>query len=209
MAEKIGIIGRKLGMTRIFDVDGTVISVTLVQAGPCPVVQIKDEAKDGYHAVQIAFENAKEKHLSKPQRGHLAKAGGDLFRILREIRLQKPSEFELGQDLTVEMFERGEYVKVVGRSVGKGTQGVMKRWNFKGAPASHGAEKVHRQGGSTGCHTFPGRVFKNKKMAGHMGDERVTVHNLQIVEIRPEDNLILIKGAVPGPKNGLVMVRKQ
>lgn len=209
MAEKLAILGRKLGMTRIFDLDGTVLPVTLVQAGPCPVVQVKTQERDGYHALQIGYGDAKAKHLTRAQRGHLAKAGEKLCRTLREIRLQAPSEFEVGQDITVDIFQRGDFITVVGRSIGKGYAGVMKRWNFRGAPASHGAEKVHRQGGSTGCHTFPGRVFKNKRMAGHLGDERVSVVDLQIVEVRLEDNLILIKGSIPGPKGGLVMVKKQ
>ena len=208
MADKLAIIGRKLGMTRIFDIDGTVLPVTLVEAGPCPVVQVKSQEKDGYHALQIGFGEAKEKHLTKAQKGHCAKAG-KLCRTLREVRLQEASEFEVGQDITVEIFERGDFITVVGTSIGKGYAGVMKRWNFRGAPASHGAEKVHRQGGSTGCHTFPGRVFKNKKMAGQLGNERVSVVDLQIVEVRPEENIILIKGSIPGPKGGLVMVKKQ
>lgn len=209
MADKLAILGRKLGMTRIFDMDGEVVPVTLIQAGPCPVIQVKNEAKDGYDAVQIAFSEAKEKHLTKAQIGHLAKAGEGRYRTLREIRLQGPSELEVGQNLTVEMFETGEFVKVIGRSIGKGYQGAMKRWNFRGSSASHGAEKDHRSLGSTGCHTFPGRVFKNKKMAGHMGDERVTLIDIQIVEVRPEENLLLVKGSIPGPRNGLVMVSKQ
>ena len=208
MAEKLAIIGRKLGMTRIFDIDGTVLPVTVVEAGPCPVVQVKNQEKDGYHALQIGFGEAKENRLNKALKGHLAKSG-KLCRTLREIRLQGPSEYEVGQDITVDIFQRGDFITVVGRSIGKGYAGGMKRWNFRGAPDSHGAEKVHRQGGSTGCHTFPGRVFKNKRMAGHLGDERVSVVDLQIVEVRPEDNLILIKGSIPGPKGGLVMVKKQ
>lgn len=209
MSDKLAILGRKLGMTRIFDVDGTVVPVTVVQAGPCPVIQVKNQEKDGYHALQIAYGEAKAKHLTKAQRGHLGKAGEGLYRTLREIRLHGPSEYEVGQDITVDIFQSGDLITVVGRSIGKGHQGVMKRWNFKGGSASHGAEKVHRQGGSTGCHTFPGRVFKNKKMSGHMGSERVSTVGLQVFEVRPEENLLLIKGAIPGPKNGLVMVHKQ
>ncbi len=209
MAEKLGILGRKLGMTRIFDGDGVSIAVTVVQAGPCPVIQVKDAEKDGYNAVQIAYSDAKEKHLNKPLIGHCKKAEKGLFRNLRELRLEKASEMKVGDDLTVEMFNPGELVKVTGKSIGKGTAGVMKRWNFAGACASHGAEKVHRNGGSIGNNTEPGKVWKNKKMAGHMGAKRVTTTNLKVVAVRPEDNVILIKGAIPGPKNGLVMVRKQ
>ncbi len=209
MAEKLGILGRKLGMTRIFDDDGVVVPVTVILAGPCPIVQVKDPSRDGYHALQIGFEEVSDKHLCKAQRGHLAKSGDARLRILREVRLENSSEFSVGQNVTVELFEPGEFVKIIGRSIGKGFQGGMKRWNFKGSSASHGAEKDHRSLGSTGSHTFPGRVFKNKKMPGHMGDERVTVHNIQILEVRPEENLLLVKGSVPGPRNGLVMVSKQ
>lgn len=209
MAEKMGILGRKLGMTRIFAGDGTAVSVTVVKAGPCPVTQIKVADKDGYNAVQIALDEAKEKHVTKPLRGHFAKAGTGLYRTLREIRLDGPATQEVGQELTVDMFGVGDRVKVTAKSVGKGYQGVMRRWNFRGSPDGHGDEKVHRSGGSIGNNTFPGHVFKGKKMAGQWGNERVTELNLEIVDIRPEDNVILIKGSVPGPKNGLVLVRKQ
>lgn len=208
MAEKLGILGRKLGMTRIFGNDGSSIAVTVIKAGPCPVLQVKSVEKDGYDAVQIAFGDAKEKHLTKAEKGHCDKAGRGLFRTLRELRLAAPAERSVGDDLTVELFAAGDVVKVTGKSIGKGTAGVMKRWNFKGSCASHGTEKTHRNAGSIGNNTEPGKVWKNKKMAGHMGAERVTAQSVRIVEIRPEDNVILVKGAVPGPKNGLVMVRK-
>ncbi len=209
MAEKMGILGRKLGMTRIFAGDGSAVSVTVIKAGPCPVTQVKSADKDGYDAVQIALDEAKEKHVTKPLRGHFAKAGAGLFRTLREIRLDAPAAQEVGQALTVDMFAAGDKVKVTGTSVGKGYQGVMRRWNFKGQPDGHGDEKVHRNAGSIGNNTFPGHVFKGKKMAGQWGAERVTELGLEIVEVRPEDNVILIRGSVPGPKNGLVLVRKQ
>lgn len=209
MAEKLGIIGRKLGMTRVFDSDGVSVPVTVIKAGPCPVLQVKDMDRDGYNAVQIAFDEAKEKHLTKPELGHCKKADKGLFRTLRELRLENPAEFQVGDDLTVGIFETGDMVKVTGQSIGKGTAGVMKRWNFAGSRASHGAEKVHRSGGSIGNNTEPSKVWKGRKMAGHMGAKRVTTSGLTIVAIRPEDNVILVKGAIPGPKNGLVMVRKQ
>ncbi len=209
MAEKLGILGRKLGMTRIFDGEGVSIAVTVVQAGPCPVIQVKDLEKDGYNALQIAYRDAKEKHVTKPLAGHFKKAEKGLFRNLRELRLEKASEYNVGDDLTVELFAPGDTVKVTGKSIGKGTAGVMKRWNFAGACASHGAEKVHRSGGSIGNNTEPGKIWKNKKMAGRMGAKRVTTTNLKVIAVRPEENVILIKGAIPGPKNGLVMVRKQ
>ena len=209
MAEKMGILGRKLGMTRIFAGDGSAVSVTVIKAGPCPVTQVKSADKDGYDALQIALDEAKEKHVTKPMQGHFAKAGAGLFRTLREIRLDAPASQEVGQALTVEIFAAGDTVKVTGTSVGKGYQGVMRRWNFHGQPDGHGDEKVHRSGGSIGNNTFPGHVFKGKKMAGQWGAERVTELGLEVVEVRPEDNVILIKGSVPGPKNGLVLVRKQ
>ena len=202
MAEKMGILGRKLGMTRIFAGDGSAVPVTVIEAGPCPVTQVKTAEKDGYNALQIAFEAAKEKHVTKPLRGHFAKAGAGLFRTLREIRLDGPAAHEVGQTLTAELFAAGDKVKVTGTSLGKGYQGVMRRWNFKGSKDTHGCEKVHRSGGSIGNNTFPGHVFKGKKMAGQWGAERVTVQNLTVVDVRPEDNVILVRGSVPGPKNG-------
>ncbi|GFM37469.1 50S ribosomal protein L3 [Desulfovibrio psychrotolerans] len=209
MAENMGILGRKLGMTRIFVNDGSAVACTVIEAGPCPVIQVKDAASDGYNAVQIAFGVAKEKHVSKPMRGHFEKASAGLYRNTREIRLENAPELEVGQAVTVGIFTPGDKVKVTGTSIGKGFQGVMKRWNFGGMPASHGHEKVHRSPGSIGNNTEPGKIIKGKKMAGHMGDERTTVINLEVVAVRADENLILIKGAVPGPKNGLVMVRKQ
>ena len=209
MSEKMGIIGRKLGMTRIFTGDGTAVAVTVVKVGPCPVTQVKTVETDGYNAIQIAFDEAKEKHLSKAMKGHFAKAGAGNFRTLREGRLEGPAAVEVGQSLSADMFAAGDKVKVTGTSIGKGYQGVMRRWNFRGINDGHGNEKVHRSGGSIGNNTFPGHVFKGKKMAGQWGDERVTELGLTIVEVRAEDNVILIKGSVPGPRNGLVMVRKQ
>lgn len=209
MAEKLGILGRKLGMTRIFAGDGAALAVTVIQAGPCPVTQVKSEAKDGYNALQIAFEKSKAKHVTKPMQGHFAKADAGLFRETRELRLEGAPEHKLGDELTVEMFAPGDVVKVTGKSLGKGYQGRMRRWNFAGSKDTHGCEKVHRNNGSIGNNTFPGHVFKGRKMAGHWGDETVTEMGLQIVGVRPEDNVILVKGSVPGPKNGLVLIRKQ
>lgn len=209
MAKTLGILGRKLGMTRVFASDGSAVPVTVIQAGPCHIVKVRDEAGDGYHALQVGFEPAKEKHVTKPMKGHFAKAGCGLFRNVREIRLSAPSEYQAGQELTVSMFAPGDKVKVSGRSIGKGFQGVMRRWGFSGSCASHGTEKTHRNAGGIGANTEPGKVWKGKKMAGHWGDEQVTVQNLVIVDVRTEDNVILIKGAVPGPKNGLILVRKQ
>ena len=209
MAEKMGILGRKLGMTRIFDGAGAAVPVTVIEAGPCPVTQVKTADTDGYNAVQIALTPAKEKHSTKAMQGHFAKAGKGLFRHLREIRLSGAPEQELGQELTVEIFAAGDTVKVTGTSMGKGYQGRMRRWNFAGSKDTHGCEKVHRNNGSIGNNTFPGHVFKGRKMAGHWGNETVTEMGLTIVDVRPEDNVILVKGSVPGPKNGLVLIRKQ
>ena len=209
MAEKIGILGRKLGMTRIFGDDGAAVPVTVIQAGPCPITQVKTTETDGYNALQIAYVDAKDKHVSKAMQGHFAKAGTGLFRTLREIRLQGAPEQQAGDTLTVELFSVGEVVKVTGKSIGKGYQGRMRRWNFRGCKDTHGDEKVHRNNGSIGNNTFPGHVIKGRKMAGHWGDETVTQPSALIVAVRPEDNVILVKGAVPGPKNGLVFVRKQ
>ncbi len=209
MAEKMGILGRKLGMTRIFASDGTAVAVTVIKAGPCPITQVKTMDTDGYNALQIAFEEAKEKHVTKPMQGHFAKAGKGLYRNLSEIRLEDAATQSLGDELTVELFAAGDIVKISGKSIGKGYQGRMRRWNFAGSKDSHGCEKVHRNNGSIGNNTFPGRVFKGRKMAGHWGNESVTQLGLTIVDVRPEDNVILVKGSVPGPKNGLVVVTKQ
>lgn len=209
MSQSLGILGRKLGMMRVFNSDGTAVPCTVIAAGPCPVIQVKESSKDGYSAVQIGYGAAREKLFNKPSKGHQAKAGKGYFKHLRELRVESTEGYEVGQELTVDMFESGERVKITGTSKGKGFQGAMKRWNFRGMPASHGHEKVHRSTGSVGHATFPGKVFKGKKMPGQMGNKKTTVVNLEVVDIRPEDNLILIRGAVPGPKNGLVFVRKQ
>ncbi len=209
MSEKMGIIGRKLGMTRIFADDGRAVAVTVIKAGPCPVTQVKTVERDGYNALQIAFDEVAEKKVTKAMRGHFAKAGVTPCRETREIRLAEPAAMETGQVVTAEIFSAGETVKITGSSIGKGYQGVMRRWNFRGINDGHGDEKVHRSGGSIGNNTFPGHVFKGKKMAGHWGAERVTQQGLKVVDVRLEDNVILVKGSVPGPKNGLVLVRKQ
>ncbi|KUJ95042.1 MAG: 50S ribosomal protein L3 [Desulfonauticus sp. 38_4375] len=209
MNKGLGIIGKKLGMTRIFGEDGSIVPVTVVQAGPCPIIQLKTKEEDGYEAIQLAFEEIPEKKVNKPLKGHFLKANRGFFRYLKEFRLDSVKDFELGQDITVEIFKPGEKVSVTGQSKGKGFAGVMKRWGFGGSPASHGAEKIHRAPGSIGQCAFPGRVFKGKRMAGHMGNKQVTYRNLEVVGIRPEENVILIKGHIPGPKNGLVFLRKQ
>ena len=210
MAKKtLGIIGRKLGMTRVFSDDGSVVPVTVIAAGPCPVMQIRTQEKDGYTALQLGFDAREEKDLNKPERGHQAKTGKGFYNVLREIRLDSTEGYEAGQDITVEIFVPGDKIKVTGTSIGKGFQGPMKRHGFGGLRATHGTEKAHRSGGSIGHNTEPGKVMKGKKMAGHMGARTVTSINLEIFEVRPENNLILVKGQVPGHRNGLVMIRKQ
>lgn len=210
MPKTLGLLGRKVGMSRIFGDDGMTVPVTVLAVGPCPVVQIKTVEKDGYNAIQIGYGDIPERKLTKPVKGHLAKAlGADKHvRRLRELRLDDVSSYSAGQELTVEMFSPGEKVKVSGRSIGKGFQGVMKRHNFRGLRASHGTEKAHRSGGAIGHNTEPGKVMKGKKMAGQMGNKNVTTPNLTIVDVRPDLGVLLVKGAVPGAKNALIMVRK-
>ena len=209
MAATLGILGRKLGMTRVFGDDGSIIPVTLIEAGPCPVTQVKTEEKDGYNAMQIGFDTIPERKVTKPAKGHLDKAGRGYFRVMRELRCDGPAPFEQGMDVTVDIFAPGETVKVTGTSIGKGFAGVMKRHNFAGLKKTHGTEKAHRSGGSIGNNTEPGKVMKGKRMAGHMGARTVTVMGIEVVDVRPEQNLILVKGQVPGPRNCVVMVRKQ
>lgn len=201
------LLGRKLGMTQVFAEDGSVVPVTVVQAGPCVVTQVKVPVRDGYSAVQIGFGEKKEKKVTRPLKGHLDKVGKGYFRILREVRVENPEEFQPGQVLESGVFVIGDRVDVTGVSKGKGFAGTVKRWGFSRGPVTHGCKNI-REPGSTGCATFPGRVIKGKKMAGQKGNKRATVLNLKIVDVRPEENLILIKGAVPGGKNGFLLIRK-
>jgi large subunit ribosomal protein L3 len=202
-----GIIGKKLGMTQIFLEDGTKVPVTVVQAGPCYVIQKKSAGIDGYTAVQLGFDTLSSASVTKPQLGHCTKAGQGVFRYLREFKLDNSSELNVGDALTVEQFEPGDVIDVTGTSIGKGFQGVIKRWNFKGGRASHGS-RFHRAPGSIGASATPSRVFKNKKMPGQMGNERVTVQRLQIVRVDSADNLLLIKGAIPGHRNNIVLIKQ-
>ncbi len=204
-----GLIGRKLGMTRIFNEAGEVIPVTVLEVGPCTVVQVKTVETDGYNAVQLGFMPRKLTKFNKPMRGHFLKAGLDHgFYILREFRVEDASQFKPGQVLTLESLgvEKGIRVDVTGKSKGRGFTGAIKRWGFSRQPMSHGAKQVHRKPGSSGPSTFPGRVIKGKKMPGHYGNETVTVKNLLVAEVIPDKNLLLVKGAVPGWPNGWVMV---
>ncbi|HEY9761474.1 MAG TPA: 50S ribosomal protein L3 [Trichocoleus sp.] len=204
-AVAVGILGTKLGMTQIFDEAGNAIPVTVVQAGPCVVTQVKTSQTDGYSAVQLGFKSIREKALTKPELGHLAKAGSEPLRHLREYRVDSTDGFELGQAVTADRFEAGQLVDVTGTSIGRGFAGYQKRHNFKRGPMAHGS-KNHRLPGSTGAGTTPGRVFPGKRMAGHLGDSRVTVRKLQVVRVDTERNLLLIKGAVPGKPGALVSI---
>jgi large subunit ribosomal protein L3 len=200
-----GIIGKKLGMTRIFNDQGRAVPVTVIEVGPCPVIQVKTKDSDGYDAIQIGFGKRKEKRTTKPAAGHFAKAGQPATHLLREIRLDDVSGFEVGAQLTAELFKVGERVKVTGFTKGKGFQGVVKRWGFHGGPATHGS-KSSREAGSIGQCATPAKVWKNRKMPGHTGNRKKTVSNLEVVQVDLEKNLIAVKGAVPGHANGYVMV---
>ncbi|MBC2579657.1 50S ribosomal protein L3 [Clostridium sp. DJ247] len=203
---KKAILGKKLGMTQIFDENGKVIPVTVIEAGPCVVVQKKTVEKDGYDAIQVGFADIREKLLNKPVKGHFAKAGVSLKRFLKEFRLQDTASYEVGQEIKADVFAAGERVDVSGVSKGKGFQGTIKRWNGHRGPMTHGS-KFHRAVGSMGGSSDPSRTFKNKKMPGHMGHENTTVLNLQVAKVMPEKNIILIKGGIPGPNKGFVVIR--
>ena len=200
------ILGRKIGMTQVWDEEDNVVPVTVIQAGPCTVSQVKTEATDGYNAVQIGFGSIKAKRVNKPMAGHFAKAGVEPMRYLREVRVEAGEEYKPGDVVTVANFEDVAKVDVIGTSKGKGFQGRIKRWNQRRGPMSHGSH-FHRHPGSIGQCAYPARVIKGVKMAGHMGNERVTVKNLKVVRVDAEQNLILVKGAVPGGRNALVAVR--
>jgi large subunit ribosomal protein L3 len=205
------LLGRKLGMTRMFDENGVVTASTLIEAGPCFITQVRTEDVDGYTAVQLGF--GADKRANKPARGHLKKAGlpanQDPLETLREVPADTVDDLELGARIDASMFARGEIVDVIGTSKGKGFAGVMKRHNFHGGPKTHGQSDRWRHSGSVGSGTTPGRTFKNMRMAGHLGDARVTVKNLRILSVDPERNLVALRGAIPGPKGGLVVIRKK
>ena len=205
MPEVKGILGRKIGMTQVFDEAGHAVPVTVVEAGPCRVAQVKTPEKDGYAAVQLAF--GAKKRTNKPEAGHLAKAGIDSARTLVELRLEEPGDLSPGDEIDVGIFDPGELVDVVGVTKGKGFAGAMKRHHFGGLGASHGTERKHRSPGSIGACATPARVFKGTRMPGHLGHRRVTTLNLKVIKTDSERNLLLLLGAVPGPKGGLVMVR--
>ena len=202
---KKGLIGKKIGMTQIFDEKGNMIPVTVVEAGPCVVVQKKTTENDGYEAVQVGYGDKKVQRVNKPMAGHFKKADVAPKKVLKEFRLADTSSLNVGDIIKADIFAAGDFVDVVGTSKGKGTAGVIKRWNFGRLRESHGTGPVARHGGSLGV-IDPARIFKGKKMAGHLGTERVTVQNLSVVKVDSENNLIAIKGSVPGPKGGIVVI---
>ena len=204
---KKGIIGKKLGMTQIFDEVGNVIPVTLIEAGPCVVAQKKTVENDGYDAIQLAYKEAKEKHLTKAELGHFKKAGISPKRHLKEFRLEDCSAYEAGTVVSVDTFAAGEKVDITGTSKGHGYTGSIKRWNHHILRMTHGTGPVHRQPGSMGANSTPSRIYKNKKMAGQWGNEQITILNLAVVKIDAAKNIIAVKGAVPGAKGGIVFIR--
>ncbi len=204
-----GLIGKKIGMTQVFSADGNLIPVTAIEAGPCVVLQKKEKAKDGYEALQLGFGPKKSQRVNKPEQGHMSKAGKGPFSVLKEFRSEEIASFEVGQEIKLSnFFKVGDHVDVTGTSKGRGFAGVIKRWGFAGFPASHGTHEYFRHGGAIGNRSYPGRVFKGKKMAGQLGNEQVSVQNLVVVQIREESNLLLVKGAVPGGKRGVLLIRR-
>lgn len=200
------ILGRKVGMTQVFDAGGEVIPVTIIEAGPCVITQVKTQERDGYGAVQLGYEEVERKRLNKPLLGHLRNLPP--LRILREVRVEDPSAYQVGQRVDVSVFRVGDYVDVTGTSKGRGFAGVVKRHGFGGGPRTHGQSDRLRAPGGIGASTYPGRVHKGKRMAGRMGGRRVTVQGLKVVEVDPERNLLLVRGSVPGCNGGLLQVRK-
>ncbi len=201
-----GLVGKKLGMTQLFDANGNVVPVTVIEAGPCAVVQKKTVENDGYEAVQVGFGDLKASKVNKPQKGHFGKGDVAPKKVLREFRLEDTASLNVGDILKADIFAEGDRVDVTGTSKGKGYAGVIKRWNFSRLKMSHGTGPVARHGGSLGV-IDPARIFKGKKMAGHLGAERVTVQNLDVVKVDAENNIIAVKGAIPGPKGGIVVLK--
>lgn len=201
------LIGKKIGMTRYFLGEGESVAATVLKVGPCVVTQKKIMDKEGYNAIQVGFEPQKEKRVNKPLKGHLDKAGAGYFKVLREIRVDDAEPFELGQVIKADIFNIGDTVHVSGTSKGRGFAGVMKRWGFSGGRKTHGS-RSHRIPGSIGCSATPGRVHKGRKLPGHYGHQRVTVRNLKVIDVRPEMDVVVVKGAVPGSRNSLIEIRK-
>jgi large subunit ribosomal protein L3 len=202
-----GLMGKKLGMTGLFAADGRVIPVTVIQAGPCVVTQIKTQASDGYNALQLGFEEIKPRHVTRPRQGHFRKSGEACYRHLQEFAVDHPEQYTLGQRITLEIFAVGERVDVSGTTKGRGFAGVIKKEGFSGGRTTHGS-KCHRIPGSIGSSAWPSRVIKGKGLPGHYGADRQTMQNIEIVDIRADDHLLLVKGAIPGPASGLVAIKK-
>jgi len=207
MKKTLGIIGRKIGMTQIFLEDGSAVPATVIEAGPCKVVQKKTKEKDGYDALQLGFLPKNEKRVNKPLSGHFKKAGTGTFTLLREFRMEDVGGVELGQEVTLNLFKAGDVVDVTGLSKGRGFAGVIKRHGFHGFPASRGTHEYFRHGGAVGMHSYPARVFKGMKMPGHYGNERVTVQNIRVIDVKGDQNLILLQGGIPGARHGFVFIR--
>ncbi|MBQ8444002.1 MAG: 50S ribosomal protein L3 [Clostridia bacterium] len=205
---KKAIVGKKLGMTQVFTPEGVVIPVTVVEAGPCPVVQVKNNETDGYNAVVVAFDKQKAQRVNKPMTGAFKKAGVDTYRFVKELRFENASDYSLGQEIKADIFAEGDKVDVVGTTRGRGFTGVIQRWNQHRLKMTHGVGPVHREVGSMGANSTPSRVFKNKNMPGHYGVERVTIQNLEIVKVDTDRNVLLVKGCIPGPKGSIVTVRE-
>jgi large subunit ribosomal protein L3 len=201
------LIGKKLGMSQLFSPGGESTPVTIIQAGPCTITQIKRVEKDGYNALQLAFGEQKPQGTTKPLLGHFKRCGKGPFNVIQEVKVDEVEDFELGQEISANIFQIGELVHVMGRSKGKGFSGTVKRWNFSRGPMSHGGMSKRRPG-SIGSSAFPSRVIKGRRMPGHMGDRRVTVKGLKIADVRAEQNIILVEGAVPGARNGVVLIKK-
>jgi large subunit ribosomal protein L3 len=204
----IGVLGKKVGMTQVFAEDGRAIPVTVIEAGPCPVVEVRTPEKNNYSAVQLGFVDEKPSHVNKSEKGYFERQGVTPKKVLREFRVEDSSPYTVGQIITVDLFNGGDKVDVRGISKGKGYAGGMKRHHFAGGPASHGASKVHRKPGSSAANSYPGHIFKGKKMAGRMGGEQVTTKGLTVFAVDTENNLILIRGSVPGANDGLVLIYK-
>lgn len=204
MPKTMGLLGKKIGMTRVYNEMGAVIPVTVIEAGPCKVLQVKSESNEGYNAIQVGFVEKRANRITKPLAGHFSKAATEGYYNVREFRIQNPEDYKIGQDISIgELFKTGDVIDVQGTSKGKGFQGVMKRHGFSGGPGGHGS-KFHRRPGSIGMSAWPGRVVKGKKLPGRMGTDKVLKKNVLIVDIRDDENIILVKGSVPGAKQGLL-----
>jgi len=205
----IGLIGKKLGMTQVFSADGALVPVSVLQVGPCTVLQKKTVQKDGYTAVQLGFDTCKPQRANKPLLGHCKAAGSGPFTALREFRVEDADDYEVGKELTIaQVFQPGELVDVIGRTKGRGYSGVMRRHGMSGFPGTHGTHEYFRHGGSIGNRSFPGRISKGKRMAGQYGNDRMTALHLRVVEVHPDSNLLLVRGSIPGSRGGIVLVRK-